>query len=133
MRKQLDDEELLYFYNKLYRKQKGEKLNNLLKQIGRLFLEVPNNENPKIREHMPTAYHYLFFAKNNLIDLFRNFKLNVIKISCFGKTQLLNALTKEELKQYEKTALDDDRFNDIIEMDEKERGAYWLRILVQKY
>jgi len=111
---------------------KIEKLRKLLKQNGRLFIEIPNNENPIIRRSMSHSYHYLFFTKQNVIDLLKRFKLNIIKIGCFGKEKLLDSLTEKELELYEIMAENDDQFNDIIEMDVKEINAFWLRILVQK-
>ena len=90
------------------------KLATQMKKGSTIFIEVPNCENPNVLLQSDKSYHYWFFTKKTLINLFQSQGFEPIKVKTYGKEVFSNKPTST--------------FDNVIREYESSRNeAYWLR------
>lgn len=103
----------------------------ILKNKGKLFIEVPNAINPLvIKNYMNgSPYHHWFFNKKCLINLLKKNGFKLLHASTFGKIKLLNELKKHELLKWKSSVKSG--ITEIEEISENHPKAYWIRLIVE--
>ncbi len=109
-----------------------EQLARILRPAGKIFIEVPNNLNPYVRQLMPESYHYYFFTPASLAALFRACGFRVLELETFGKQELIGQLDQAGWEAYRLKAEADPDFDDIVALPPDDQGAYWIRAIFQK-
>ena len=105
-------------------------LNQILQSNGKIFIEVPNVQNPKVKQLSSTTFHYWFFNKENLISLFSKYGYKVIRFGIFGKDKYMEELEPEEFIPWKKDI--DNGLSSFKEMPLDHERAFYLRILLEK-
>ncbi len=80
-----------------------------------VFVEVPNCENQKVLMQSDESYHYWFFTKKSLINLFKSQGFEPVKVQTYGKGKF------SKIKSTSKSD------NIIREYESSRDEAYWLR------
>jgi 2-polyprenyl-3-methyl-5-hydroxy-6-metoxy-1,4-benzoquinol methylase len=86
-----------------------------IKKSSIVFVEVPNCENPQVLLQSSESYHYWFFTKKTLIDLFKSQGFDPVQVETYGKDKF--SKNKAALKHS----------NIICKYESSDDEAYWIR------